>query len=175
MRKQMHLRTGIMVLTLGVVCLAGCSTGKDLGLPFGKLTDLQKSDLWNTHTKTSERDSDSDSSQIEEWTDDRDLRNSLSGLGGAVLVDFYADWCGPCRKQARELEEWSETSEAASGGRPIRVIKVNVDRNPSVAKDFQVQGLPTLVVIHDGQTVAKRVGLVKRQELDELIHPSITF
>ena len=45
----------------------------------------------------------------------------------------------------------------------------------SVANDFQVQGLPTLVVIHDGQTVAKRVGLVKRQELDELIHPSLTF
>ena len=88
-----------------------------------------------------------------------------------VIVDFYADWCGPCRMLAPTLERLA--TEFA--GR-AKVVKVNVDREPGLASQFQVSSLPTLVVVVGGRLVARTTGLVGeaslRQALNQLAGPA---
>lgn len=77
-----------------------------------------------------------------------------------VLVDFYADWCGPCRMLSPTLERL--TSEFA--GR-AKVVKVNIDSEPELASQFQVSSIPTLVFVADGKLVARTTGLASEAGL----------
>lgn len=70
-----------------------------------------------------------------------------------ILVDFYADWCGPCKMLAPTIEE------IAAGAVDFLVAKVNVDEAPAVAERFSVMSIPTLIVLRDGQELARAVGL----------------
>ncbi len=81
-----------------------------------------------------------------------------------VLVDFWAEWCGPCRMMNPILEEFA----AAHDGR-IKVVKLNVDENPEAASRFKVLSIPTLLVFQDGQVVKQMVGAMSRQRLDEAL------
>lgn len=82
---------------------------------------------------------------------------------GTVLVDFFADWCGPCKMLGPVIEEIaSEESE-------IKVCKVNVDNEPELAMKYGVMSIPTLVVIKNGNEENKSVGLVSKEEVLELI------
>lgn len=77
-----------------------------------------------------------------------------------VLVDFYAEWCGPCRMLAPTLERLS----AEFAGR-ARVVKINVDQEPELASQFQVQSIPTLVFVVGGKLVARTSGLATEASL----------
>jgi len=77
-----------------------------------------------------------------------------------VLVDFYADWCGPCRMLAPTLERLSDEF----AGRAT-VVKINVDQEPELASQFQVQSIPTLVFIADGNLVTRTSGLATEASL----------
>ena len=79
---------------------------------------------------------------------------------GLTLVDFWAPWCAPCRMQAPVLDELA----AELGGR-ARLAKVNVDEAPHLAARFRVQGIPLLVLLKDGQEVARFVGLQSKSAL----------
>ena len=79
---------------------------------------------------------------------------TLMAIEQPVLVDFYADWCGPCRLQGPKLDEVARRMD----GRAI-VAKVDVDREPELARSFGVQSIPTLVVLKAGKVVQKMVGL----------------
>ena len=81
-----------------------------------------------------------------------------------VLVDFWAEWCGPCRMMNPILEEFA----AAHEGR-INVVKLNVDENPDAAARFKVLSIPTMLVFQDGQVVKQMVGAMSRQRLDEAL------
>ena len=70
-----------------------------------------------------------------------------------VLVDFWAEWCGPCKMVAPVLEEI-----AAEHGEKLRVVKVNIDENPQVARDYQIMSIPTMSVFSGGQVVKNIVG-----------------
>jgi thioredoxin 1 len=70
-----------------------------------------------------------------------------------ILVDFYADWCGPCKMLAPTIEE------IAAGAVDFLVAKVNVDEAPAVAERFSVMSIPTLIVLRDGQELSRAVGL----------------
>lgn len=80
-----------------------------------------------------------------------------------VLVDFFAEWCGPCKMLSPVVDE---IAEEVSG---IKVCKVNVDNEPELAMKYGVMSIPTLVVIRDGNEVNKSVGLVSKEEILELI------
>ncbi len=77
-----------------------------------------------------------------------------------VLVDFYADWCAPCRRLAPVIDELAEEYEG-----DMRFVKVNVDDNASLAVQFGVQSIPTLIFFKGGQQVAKTVGAPPKPRL----------
>jgi thioredoxin 1 len=80
-----------------------------------------------------------------------------------VLVDFYADWCGPCRLLAPALEELAEETQDA------KIVKVNVDDDPDLAAEYQVSSIPTLLVFEDGRVVDRHVGLASKSQLRGLL------
>ena len=81
-----------------------------------------------------------------------------------VLLDFYANWCGPCKMLAPVLHEIAEENADT-----LRVGKITVDEQMELAMRFQVSSIPMLVVFKDGQPVAKTVGYRSKEELNELL------
>lgn len=82
-----------------------------------------------------------------------------------VLVDFYADWCGPCQTQTPILE-----SLAANQGNRVKVVKVDVDKNPGLAQQFGVRSIPTLVLFQQGNAVATGTGVHSEAQLNALLN-----
>lgn len=82
---------------------------------------------------------------------------------GLVLVDFYADWCGPCKMLSPVLEQINKEN------RDIKVVKVNIDDSRSIASYYQVQSIPTLVLFKDGEFIHRMVGFNPKKKIEELI------
>lgn len=83
---------------------------------------------------------------------------------GAVLVDLYADWCGPCKMIAPLLDELSQKYEGK-----VTFVKVNVDNDPEVAQRYGVSSIPTLIAFKDGQVVKQVTGYQPKPMLEQLI------
>ena len=80
-----------------------------------------------------------------------------------VLVDFYADWCGPCNAMAPVIEELAKELEGK-----VKVGKINVDENPDIAVEYNVMSIPTLIVFKNGKEENRLVGLRNKEELINL-------
>ena len=80
-----------------------------------------------------------------------------------VLIDFYADWCGPCKMLSPIVDEVAEENT------DIKVVKINVDNAQDLAMKYQVMSIPTLVVIKDGREINRSVGLIDKAEVVSLI------
>jgi len=87
---------------------------------------------------------------------------------GPVLVDFWAEWCGPCRAIAPTLETMAKDMAGK-----ISVAKVNVDENPSIASKYQIRSIPTLMLFKGGKVVATRMGSMPKQALYQWVEQAI--
>ena len=81
-----------------------------------------------------------------------------------VLVDFFADWCGPCKMMAPVLEEF----EKENAGK-VRVCKVNIDKNEELAARFSIMSIPTLILFKDGKAVRQSVGYISKEDVKRLV------
>jgi thioredoxin 1 len=100
-------------------------------------------------------------------TDDSFATDVLQAKG-AVLVDFWAEWCGPCKAIAPALEEIGKEYAGK-----LTVAKVNIDDNPQTPNNYQVRGIPTLILFKDGKLVDTKVGAMPKSVLKEWIATSI--
>ena len=88
--------------------------------------------------------------------------------GAMVLVDFWAEWCGPCKRLAPTVD-----ALASDYIGKVRVGKLNVDDNPNTAQKFQIRGIPTLLLFKGGQVVEQRVGAVGKSEVQKMLEAHV--
>ncbi len=88
--------------------------------------------------------------------------------GKPVLVDFWAEWCGPCRSIAPSLEALAEEYQGK-----LDVVKVNIDENPMAPSQYGVRGIPTLLIFKDGKVAAQQVGAAPKSVLKAWIEKSL--
>jgi len=81
-----------------------------------------------------------------------------------VLVDFYADWCGPCKTLAPILKD-----AKSSLGDKVKIVKIDVDKNQELSSQYQVRGVPTLILFKDGKQLWRQSGVVPKQEIVRII------
>ncbi len=99
---------------------------------------------------------------------DQSFDADVIGAEGPVLVDFWAEWCGPCKQIAPSLEEIATEMEGK-----LTVAKINIDENPETPTKLGVRGIPTLMLFKDGELAATKVGALPKSKLVEWINDSL--
>ncbi|UUR08513.1 MULTISPECIES: thioredoxin TrxA [Sphingomonas] len=91
---------------------------------------------------------------------DQSFATDVLGADKPVLVDFWAEWCGPCKMIAPALEELSQTM-----GDKVTIAKLNIDENPDTPGKYGVRGIPTMLLFKNGEPVAQKVGALPKSQL----------
>ena len=99
---------------------------------------------------------------------DDSFESEVLDAEGPVLVDFWAEWCGPCKQIGPSLEEISEEMADV-----ITVAKVNIDENPMTPSKYGVRGIPTLILFKDGEVAATKVGALPKSKIVEWIQTAV--
>ena len=104
-----------------------------------------------------------------EVVSDQDFEAEVLKSETPVLVDFFAEWCGPCKAMAPALDELAKDMAGK-----LKVVKLDVDASPNVTNQFQIQAMPTLILIKDGQVAARHTGaLVQKSKLEAWVKETV--
>ncbi len=99
---------------------------------------------------------------------DASFQEDVLNASGPVVVDFWAEWCGPCKQIAPALEEIS-----AEMGDKVTIAKVNIDDNPEAPSTYGVRGIPTLIMFKDGEVADTKVGALPKSQLVQWIEQNL--
>jgi thioredoxin 1 len=99
---------------------------------------------------------------------DATFEKDVLKASGPVVVDFWAEWCAPCRAIAPALEEISKSLAGK-----VKIVKLNVDENPSTAAKYGIMSIPTLMLFKGGQLASRQIGGVPKQKLEQWISGSV--
>ena len=101
-------------------------------------------------------------------TNDQNFKIDVLDSKQPVLVDFWAEWCGPCKAIAPSLEELSE--EMAS---KLKIVKINVDENPSISQTYSIRSIPALMIFKDGKKISEKMGALPKSALQSWVNETI--
>lgn len=99
---------------------------------------------------------------------DKDFDTEVLKSATPVVVDFWAEWCGPCRMIAPALEEISGTLAGK-----VKIVKLNVDENPATAAKYGIMSIPTLMLFKNGELASRQVGAAPKQKLEQWITTAV--
>jgi thioredoxin len=103
------------------------------------------------------------------FVSDADFEKEVLRSSEPVVVDFYAEWCGPCKAMAPALEQIATELKGK-----VKVVKLDVDQNPGTTTKYDIRAMPTLLVFKDGEVVNQKVGaLVQKKQLADWINGSL--
>lgn len=85
-----------------------------------------------------------------------------------VLVDFHATWCGPCKMMAPELQRFAQNNTGK-----LRVVKIDIDKNEQTARQFNIQGVPTLILFKEGKVLWRQSGAMNAQQISAAVNPHL--
>ena len=99
---------------------------------------------------------------------DESFDNDVIKSETPTVVDFWAEWCGPCKAIAPSLEELSE--EMAS---KLKIVKINVDENPSISQTYSIRSIPALMIFKDGEKISEKMGALPKSALQSWVNETI--
>lgn len=85
-----------------------------------------------------------------------------------VLVDFHATWCGPCKQMAPELQRFARENSGK-----LRVVKIDIDKNRETASEFNIQGVPTLILFKQGKPIWRQSGAMSASQISQFVTPHL--
>ena len=101
-------------------------------------------------------------------TSDASFESDVLKSAEPVVVDFWAEWCGPCRMIAPALEEIS-----GQVGDKVKIVKLNVDENPGTASEYGIMSIPTLMIFKNGEMASRQVGAAPKQKLEQWVTAAV--
>ncbi len=156
----MDIKSKLFLSLPAIFLLLGCVVNDPIQELAAQLTSDRNSDsAEQVDTKSDER-----SQIIDLKTDDR-LIDLIDGAEGNVLLDFHAEWCRPCKKQGEVLTSLTKTAATHKA----RIIKIDVDKHPELARQFRVTSLPTLFMVKNGAVNERLTGLTSSKRITELL------
>ena len=101
-------------------------------------------------------------------TNDQNFKTDVLDSKQPVLVDFWAEWCGPCKAIAPSLEELSDEMV-----NKLKIVKINVDENPSISQTYSIRSIPALMIFKDGEKISEKMGALPKSALQSWVNETI--